>query len=131
MIQPLICLSNYKYKEFCVLRAICGGLLQFSNGQNNVNKIQSVDRYVTKNVCTGEGGTVTTDDKDWAEKVQMYGLHGMSKGAWHRYSDKGFKHYQVVFPGYKYNRMDIQASLGIHQLKRVGKYHKIREKIWI
>lgn len=86
--------------------------------------------YVTKNVCTGEGGMVTTDNKDWAEKVQMYGLHGMSKGAWHRYSDKGFKHYQVVFPGYKYNMMDIQASLGIHQLKRVGKYHKIREKIW-
>lgn len=86
--------------------------------------------YVTKNVCTGEGGMVTTNNKDWAEKVQMYGLHGMSKGAWHRYSDKGFKHYQVVFPGYKYNMMDIQASLGIHQLKRVGKYLKIREKIW-
>ncbi|MBF8277691.1 MAG: Glutamine--scyllo-inositol transaminase [Candidatus Brocadiaceae bacterium] len=86
--------------------------------------------YVTKNVCTGEGGMVTTNNKDWAEKVQMYGLHGMSKGAWHRYSDEGFKHYQVVFPGYKYNMMDIQASLGIHQLKRVGNYLKIREKIW-
>jgi len=86
--------------------------------------------YVTKNVCTGEGGMVTTNNKEWAEKIQMYGLHGMSKGAWHRYSDKGFKHYQVIFPGYKYNMMDIQASLGIHQLKRINKYHKIREKIW-
>ena len=60
---------------------------------------------------------VTTNNKDWAEKVQMYGLHGMCKGARHRYSDKSFKHYQVVFPGYKYNMMDIQAALGIHQLK--------------
>ncbi|MBU6391057.1 MAG: DegT/DnrJ/EryC1/StrS family aminotransferase [Planctomycetota bacterium] len=86
--------------------------------------------YVTKNVCTGEGGMVTTNNREWAEKVQMYGLHGMSKGAWHRYSDKGFKHYQVIFPGYKYNMMDIQAALGIHQLRRVNTYHKIREKIW-
>lgn len=86
--------------------------------------------YVTKNICTGEGGMVTTNKKEWAEKVQMYGLHGLTKGAWHRYSDKGFKHYQVVFPGYKYNMMDIQAALGIHQLKRVNQYHKIREKIW-
>ena len=96
----------------------------------NIGDMTVFSFYVTKNVCTGEGGMVTTNNKDWAEKVQMYGLHGMSKGAWHRYSDKGFKHYQVVFPGYKYNMMDIQAALGIHQLKRVNKYHKIREKIW-
>ena len=76
-----------------------------------------------------EGGA-PTNNKEWAEKVQMYGLQGLSKGAWHRYSDRGFKHYQVIFPGYKYNMMDIQAALGIHKLKLVNKYHKIREKIW-
>lgn len=96
----------------------------------NIGDITVFSFYVTKNICTGEGGMVTTNNKDWAEKVQMYGLHGMSKGAWHRYSDKGFKHYQVVFPGYKYNMMDIQASMGIHQLKRINTYHNIREKIW-
>ncbi|MEI6126491.1 MAG: DegT/DnrJ/EryC1/StrS aminotransferase family protein, partial [Pseudomonadota bacterium] len=58
------------------------------------------------------------------------GLHGMSRGAWKRYSDDGFKHYQIVFPGFKYNMMDMQAALGIHQLKRVEAYLKRREQLW-
>lgn len=86
--------------------------------------------YVTKNITTGEGGIVTTNRADWADKIQIYGLHGLSKGAWRRYSDDGFKHYQVIYPGFKYNMMDIQASLGIHQLKRVESYLLRREEIW-
>src|SRR5262249_52190006 len=86
--------------------------------------------YVTKNVVTGEGGMVTTNHEEWAEKIKMYALHGMNNDAWKRYSDDGFKHYQVVFPGFKYNMTDIQASLGIHQLKRVGANHERREEIW-
>lgn len=86
--------------------------------------------YVTKNIITGEGGMVTTNNEDWANKIQMYGLHGMSKGAWSRYSKSGFKHYQIVFPGFKYNMMDIQASLGIHQLKKINFYLRKREEIW-
>ncbi len=86
--------------------------------------------YVTKNLVTGEGGMITTDNDEYAEKVETYGLHGMSRGAWKRYSDDGFKHYQVVFPGFKYNMMDIQAAMGIHQLRKIKKYHKRREEIW-
>lgn len=86
--------------------------------------------YVTKNIVTGEGGMVTTDNKEFADKIRIYGLHGMSKDAWKRYSDSGYKHYEVVYPGFKYNMMDIQASIGIHQLKRIGKYDKLRKKIW-
>ena len=86
--------------------------------------------YVTKNIVTGEGGMVTTDRSDLANKIQIYGLHGMSKGAWCRYSDEGFKHYLIMYPGFKYNMMDIQASLGIHQLKRINKYLSRREEIW-
>jgi len=86
--------------------------------------------YVTKNVVTGEGGMVTTNNPEWAEKIEKYALHGLSKGAWRRYSDEGFKHYQVIYPGYKYNMMDLQAALGIHQLSRAEKYLKRREKIW-
>jgi len=86
--------------------------------------------YVTKNVTTGEGGMVTTPREDWADKIKMYGLHGMSRNAWKRYSDEGFKHYQVIFPGYKYNMTDMQASLGIHQIKRIETYYKRREEIW-
>ena len=86
--------------------------------------------YVTKNIITGEGGMVTTNNDEYAEAIQIYALHGMSKGAWKRYSDEGFKHYQVLLPGYKYNMMDMQAAIGIHQLKRIDEYSKIRERIW-
>ncbi len=86
--------------------------------------------YVTKNLVTGEGGMITTDNDMYAEKVEAYGLHGMSRGAWKRYSDEGFKHYQVTYPGFKYNMMDIQAAMGIHQLKRLEKYLKRRNEIW-
>lgn len=96
----------------------------------NISPLTCFSFYVTKNIITGEGGMVTTNNDEYAEKIEIYGLHGMSKGAWLRYSDKGFKHYQIVYPGYKYNMMDLQAAIGIHQLLRVNKYLKIRESIW-
>lgn len=86
--------------------------------------------YVTKNLTTGEGGMITTRRKDWAEKLKVYALHGLSHDAWKRYSDEGFKHYEVQFPGFKYNMTDIQASLGLHQLKRVEKNLLRRTDIW-
>ncbi len=86
--------------------------------------------YVTKNLVTGEGGMITTGNGSYAEMIQTYGLHGMSKGAWKRYSDEGFKHYRIVYPGFKYNMMDIQAALGIHQLSRTESSLKRREEIW-
>jgi dTDP-4-amino-4,6-dideoxygalactose transaminase len=96
----------------------------------NIGDLTCFSFYVTKNLVTGEGGMITTNDDGWADKIQIYGLHGMSKGAWKRYSDEGFKHYQIVYPGYKYNMMDIQASIGIHQLPRLERYLKRREEIW-
>ena len=86
--------------------------------------------YVTKNVVTGEGGMVITDNEDYANRIKMLALHGLSKDAWKRFSDEGFRHYQVIACGYKYNMMDIQASLGIHQLKRVQENWKRRLEIW-
>ena len=86
--------------------------------------------YVTKNIVTGEGGMVTTSVDEYAEKIETYGLHGMSRGAWKRFSDEGYKHYQIVFPGFKYNMMDIQAAMGIHQLGRINAYHNRRQEIW-
>ncbi len=86
--------------------------------------------YVTKNLVTGEGGMVTTGNAEWAEKIQAYGLHGLSKGAWKRYSDEGFVHYEVLYPGFKYNMTDMQAAIGIHQLARIGEYAARRREIW-
>lgn len=96
----------------------------------NIGHLTGFSFYVTKNIVTGEGGMVTTNNDEWAEKIQVYGLHGMSKGAWQRYSDDGYKHYAVVYPGYKYNMMDIQAAIGYHQLQRIDKYLGVREHIW-
>lgn len=86
--------------------------------------------YVTKNIVTGEGGMVVTNNEDYADKIKMYGLHGMSRDAWKRFSDEGFKHYQVVFPGFKYNMMDIQAALGIQQLKKIDRFYNRRNETW-
>lgn len=86
--------------------------------------------YVTKNIVTGEGGMVITKDDRYAGRIKILGLHGMSKDAWMRFSDQGYKHYQVVHAGYKYNMMDIQAAMGIHQLKRIDSYWKSRQQIW-
>jgi dTDP-4-amino-4,6-dideoxygalactose transaminase len=86
--------------------------------------------YVTKNITTAEGGMVVTDDERMASRVKILGLHGMSKDAWKRFSDEGYKHYEVVHAGFKYNMTDIQASLGIHQLKRVERYWQRRQEIW-
>jgi dTDP-4-amino-4,6-dideoxygalactose transaminase len=86
--------------------------------------------YVTKNLVTGEGGMVTTQRDEWAELIRILSLHGMSKGAWKRYSSSGYAHYQILHPGYKYNMMDIQAAMGIHQLPRIETYLRRREEIW-
>ena len=86
--------------------------------------------YVTKNITTGEGGMITTARKNWAEKIKIYRLHGMSKDAWNRYSDSGYKHYDFVYPGYKYNLTDIAAAIGIHQMAKIEKFGKKRKEIW-
>jgi len=86
--------------------------------------------YATKNIVTGEGGMITTNDKDIADKLKIFALHGMTKDAWKRFSDSGYKHYEVVYPGFKYNMMDMQAAIGIHQLKRIEEYSERRKQIW-
>lgn len=96
----------------------------------SISDMTAFSFYVTKNVATGEGGMLTTNNKDWADKVRVRRLHGISKDAWKRYSSEGYQPYEAVYPGYKYNMMDLQASLGIHQLKRAKANLKIRNKYW-
>ncbi|MCL6520083.1 MAG: DegT/DnrJ/EryC1/StrS family aminotransferase [Armatimonadetes bacterium] len=96
----------------------------------NIGDLTCFSFYVTKNIVTGEGGMVTTNNDEWADAIRIYSLHGLSKDAWKRYSDDGFKHYQVVAPGYKYNMMDIQAAIGFHQLRKIAEYHRRRKEIW-
>lgn len=86
--------------------------------------------YATKNVVTGEGGMITGRDETHIARAKVLALHGMSKDAWHRFGDQGYKHYQVVEAGFKYNMMDLQAAIGIHQLARVEQNWKRRETVW-
>ncbi len=86
--------------------------------------------YVTKNITTIEGGAIATDDRELAAEVERMALHGLSVGAWQRFSDAGFRHYEVVRPGFKYNMTDVQASLGLHQLPRLDRGIEIRAELW-
>lgn len=86
--------------------------------------------YVTKNITTIEGGALATGDAGVAAEVERLGLHGLSLGAWARFSDAGYRHYEVVKPGYKFNMTDIQAALGLHQLPQLDGWIDQRAAQW-
>ena len=86
--------------------------------------------YVTKNLVTGEGGMVVARNPEDAVRIKVLALHGMSHDAWKRFGDSGFKHYQVIECGFKYNMMDIQAALGLHQLARIEALWPRRQALW-
>jgi len=86
--------------------------------------------YVTKNVVTGEGGMILARRAEDAARLKTLALHGMSHDAWKRFSDSGYRHYQVVECGFKYNMMDLQAAIGLHQLARVEASWQRRRVIW-
>jgi dTDP-4-amino-4,6-dideoxygalactose transaminase len=97
----------------------------------SIGDVASFSFYVNKNVVTAEGGMVTTNDDALAEHVRIQSLHGISRDAWKRYSSEGFQPYDAIYPGYKYNMTDIQASMGLHQLRRVEESLEKREHHWL
>jgi len=86
--------------------------------------------YATKNVTSGEGGMVLARDAERAQFIKRMSLHGMSRDAWKRFSEQGYEHYQVVECGFKYNMMDLQAAIAMHQLKRVDEGWAKRQALW-
>jgi dTDP-4-amino-4,6-dideoxygalactose transaminase len=78
--------------------------------------------YATKNLTTGEGGMITTHRPGFAKSLRMLSLHGTSHDAWDRYSEHGDWHYDVLAHGFKYNLSDIQAAIGIHQLRKLEQF---------
>src|SRR5579871_2336335 len=85
--------------------------------------------YATKNMTTGEGGMITTNDSELANRMRLLSLHGMNRDAWKRYSQAGSWFYEVLEPGYKSNMSDIQAAMGIHQLRRLDDFTARRRDI--
>ena len=86
--------------------------------------------YATKNLATGEGGMVLAQDEEAAARIKVLGLHGMSRDAWKRFSDDGYKHYEVIEAGFKYNMMDLQAAIGLRQLDKLEAFWLRRQQIW-
>lgn len=78
--------------------------------------------HPNKNMTTGEGGCVATRDPELAKKIGLLRFHGIDREAWNRFGKSGNQDYEVVLPGFKYNMMDIQAALGIHQLKALDSF---------
>jgi dTDP-4-amino-4,6-dideoxygalactose transaminase len=86
--------------------------------------------YATKNMTTGEGGMVITRHPEDLDEIKILALHGLSKDAWSRFQDTGYKHYYAVGVGFKYNMMALQAAIGIHQLRRLEENWQRRSAIW-
>jgi dTDP-4-amino-4,6-dideoxygalactose transaminase len=85
--------------------------------------------YATKTLCTGEGGMITTANAEYAERVRMMSLHGISKDAWKRYSAEGSWYYEILEAGFKYNMTDIAAALGLAQLGKCDRMREARRRI--
>jgi dTDP-4-amino-4,6-dideoxygalactose transaminase len=95
-----------------------------------IGDMTSFSFYATKNMTTGEGGMLTTDNDAFAEKIRVMGLHGITADAWQRHGGGEFAHYDCPYPGFKYNMFDIQAALGIHQLKKLEMFWQCRRR-WV
>lgn len=85
--------------------------------------------HPNKNITTGEGGMVCTPDESLAEEVSLLKFHGMSREAWKRFAASGSPNYDIMMPGFKYNMMDIQAAIGIHQLPKLDGFIDRRKEI--
>ncbi len=85
--------------------------------------------YATKNLTTGEGGMITTDDDGLKDRLAVFGYHGMSRDGWQRYTARGAWYYEILEDGFKYNMSDIQAALGLVQLRRLDGMQRARSRI--
>ncbi len=90
------------------------------------NNMTCFSFYATKTLATGEGGMITTDNENYAQRLQMMRLHGISRDAWKRYSGEGTWYYEVLELGFKYNITDLQSALGIVQLAKCDWMNKKR-----
>jgi len=95
----------------------------------SISELTAFSFYATKTLSTGEGGMVTTSNEDYARRLQVMRLHGISRDAWKRYSAEGSWHYEVIEAGYKYNLTDMQSALGIVQLSKCDAMNQSRSDI--
>jgi UDP-4-amino-4,6-dideoxy-N-acetyl-beta-L-altrosamine transaminase len=104
------------------------GAKYFGKSIGTIGDLTCFSFYATKNMTTGEGGAISTNDSVLAQKLKVLRLHGMNADAWARYGDRGNWYYEIGENGFKYNFTDIQAALGIHQLKKLDGFIDLRRK---
>ena len=85
--------------------------------------------YANKTITTGEGGMACTNNDEYADRMRIMSLHGISKDAWKRFTAEGSWYYEIIAPGYKYNLTDIASAIGIHQLRKADRFHRRRTEI--
>ncbi|MDJ0307157.1 MAG: DegT/DnrJ/EryC1/StrS aminotransferase family protein [Dehalobacter sp. 4CP] len=120
-----------KYNLFVLEDAAHGTYTKYKDRMvGTIGDAAAFSFYATKNLATGEGGMVTTNDDELANKMRVLSLHGMSRNAWNRFSEKGSWYYEIEYPGYKYNMTDIQAAMGMTQLAKLESMQARREVIW-
>lgn len=85
--------------------------------------------YANKTITTGEGGMATTEREDWADRMRIMALHGISRDAWKRFTREGSWYYEIVAPGFKYNLPDTAAAIGVHQLAKADRFWEARRAV--
>jgi dTDP-4-amino-4,6-dideoxygalactose transaminase len=94
----------------------------------NMGNITAFSFYANKNITTGEGGMIATNDDSLAETIRIMRLQGISRDAWKRFGTSGFAHWEQTLAGHKCNMTDLNASLGLHQVKKIARFMKLRKK---
>ncbi len=94
----------------------------------NMGNATAFSFYANKNITTGEGGMLVTNDDALAETIRVMRLQGISRDAWKRFGKSGFAHWEQTLAGHKCNMTDLNASLGLHQIKKIERFMTLRKK---
>jgi perosamine synthetase len=94
-----------------------------------LSELTAFSFYATKTLTTGEGGMLTTDDDEFAQRISVMRLHGIGGDAWKRYAHEGSWYYEVHYAGYKMNLCDILSALGRTQLQKCDQMWQKRSTI--
>jgi len=128
-LDPLLALARQHNLTIIEDAAHAAGAEYKGRKIGSLDSISIFSFHPNKNITTGEGGMVCTPDETLAEEISLLKFHGMSREAWKRFAASGTPNYDIMLPGYKYNMMDIQAAIGLHQLPRLDGFIDRRKEI--
>lgn len=128
-LDPLFALAQQHHLTIIEDAAHAAGTEYKGRKIGSLDSISIFSFHPNKNITTGEGGMVCTPDETLAEEISLLKFHGMSREAWKRFAASGTPNYDIMLPGYKYNMMDIQAAIGLHQLPKLDRFIQRRTEL--